>query len=331
MAINYSTKLDIRGVAADPVITELLFQNKTISEGLVRFETGVKAGSIFTENVNTVVFQPFSCGAPSPGGSLGLTDIEISPVKLMTYQEFCYDNLRTSRFNRDMAQGAWNNISGEFDRLVLGSYADKISQQAEIDFWSGVKASTKTAVGLTPSGITSDQQLFIAGLTTTNYDGVAARLIYNSDLSATSSTVLVTGVTIGVTSTNIATEYAKLYASIPAVTLDQEKVYIYAPRSHKQLINIYNSAATYRDLFSREGDKYFYNGVEIKFVPLPENTIIVQEADSIVWATDLANDITSLVIDKIANNREDYFVKTIFTSYAHVVNAKFATIYIKGN
>jgi hypothetical protein len=330
MAISYSSKLDIRGKAAEPVITEILFKNKTISEGLVRFETEVKAGTIFTENENTVVFQDYTCGAPSATGSFGLNDTEIVPVKLMTYQEFCYDNLRTSRFNQDMAAGAWNTISNEFDRLVIGSYADKIAYQAEVDFWAGISSTTKTAIAATPSGITASEQSFAAALTTTKYDGVVARLIYNKDKTAVTTKNLVVGATAGVTSANIATEYAKLYAAAPAVLLEQPDVLIYAPYSHKQLINIYNVSATYRDLFAKEGNSYFYNGVEIKFLPLPENSMVLHSKDAIVWATDLASDITNLMVDKIANNRDDYFVKTVFTSYAHVVNTKFAVLYIKG-
>ncbi len=330
MAINYNAKLDIRGQAAEPVVTEILFRNETIANGLVRFETEVKAGTIFTENENTVTFQDYTCGAPSATGSIALDDTEITPVKIMVYDEFCYDNLRSSRFNRDMAAGAWNTVSGEFDRLVLGSYGDKISQNAEKEFWAGISSTTKTALGATPSGITASEQSFGAALTTTKYDGVVARLIYNKDKSKVTTKNLVIGATAGVTSTNIATEYAKLYAAAPAVTLDQEGVYIYAPKSHKQLINIYNVSATYRDLFAKEGNAYFYNGVEIKFVPLPENSMVLAIADQIVWATDLASDITTLMIDKIANNRDDYFLKNVFTSYCHIVNTKFATLYIKG-
>jgi hypothetical protein len=229
-----------------------------------------------------------------------------------------------------MAAGAWNNVSSEFDRLVLGSYADKISQKAESEFWSGISSATKVAIAATPSGITASEQTYAAALTTTLYDGVVARLIYNDSKSAVSTKVLVKGATGGVTSANIATEYAKAYAAIPAVLLEQDDVLIYAPYSHKQLINIYNVSATYRDLFAKDGDKYFYNGIEIAFVPLPEDSIVIHSKDSIVWATDLPSDITTLMIDKIANNRDDYFVKAVFTSKAHVVNTKYAVLYIKG-
>jgi hypothetical protein len=53
MAIS-ATIVDIRGKAYEPVLEELLFENKTISEGLVAFESDVKNETIFTENTNVV-------------------------------------------------------------------------------------------------------------------------------------------------------------------------------------------------------------------------------------------------------------------------------------
>jgi len=32
-------------------------------------------------------------------------------------------------------------------------------------------------------------------------------------------------------------------------------------------------------------DKYYYNGVEIKFVPLPENCIVAALPSNLVWCT----------------------------------------------
>jgi hypothetical protein len=158
------------------------------------------------------------------------------------------------------------------------------------------------------------------------FDGVITRMIYNG--GAVGGRVNVIGTTI--TSTNIATEYAKAYAAVPSrVLFGAVKPFIYAPYSHKQLINIFNISATYRDLFSVQADgSYFYNGVEIKFVPLAENVMIVARPDYIVWCTDLLSDINMLKIDKIALNREDMFVKNIMTIFAHVLNQSMNVLYL---
>lgn len=329
MAIS-ATIVDLRGKAYEPVITELLFENKTVADNLVSFEDDVKANTIFTENSNTVAMQAYTSGAPSSSGTLTLTDTLITPTKLMFYQEFDPNALRSSRFNRDMKPGAWNTASSEFERTVLAAYAKEVSYDAELKFWSGLTAATQTAIaalspGTAQNEVGAAEQTWAAAQTPALVDGVIGRMIYNN--SALGTRVKVAGTTIS--SSTIAAEYAKVYAAIPAVVLKQtEKPFIYAPHSHMQLINIYNVTATYRDLFSVQGDKYYYNSVEIKFVPLSENVVIAAKPSHIVWCTDLVSDLNYMEINKIANNRDDMFVKHVFSQFTHVVNQAVNVLYV---
>lgn len=334
MAISY-TVVDIRGKAVEPIIEELLFDNKTVADNLVSFETDVKAETIFTENDNTVIMQAYSSGAPTSSGTLGLVDTSVTPVKFMYYQEFDPNALRSSRFKRDMKAGAWNIESSEFGSKVLGAYGRLISQDVESKFWNNILGATQTAIAaLTPGvgqgSVGAAEQTYAASLTAGQFDGVVTRMIYNG--GAVGGRYKVAGTTI--TSSNIATEYGKVYAAIPSVVLQNGQMpFIYAPYSHKQLINIYNVGATYRDLFSvtnmgQATEKYFYNGVEIKFVPLPENCIIAAKPEHIYWCTDLLSDINEFKVDKIANNREDMFVKNIMTIFAHIVNQSKNVLYL---
>jgi hypothetical protein len=323
MAISY-TPTDIRGKAYEPVIEEILFANDTVEKNLVAFETDVKSDTIFTENDNTATMQAFSSGVPTSSGTLGLTDTLVSPVKVMYYQEFDPNTLRSSRFKRDMAAGAWNVESNEFATRVLGSYGRLISEDLQAKFWSNATSATKTAVAAGAN--TTAEKAYVAGLTAGQFDGVITRMIFNN--GAVGGRVNVVGVAI--TSATIAAEYARAYAAVPSrVLFGAVKPYIYAPYSHKQFINIFNVSATYRDLFSVQADgRYFYNGVEIVFVPLAENRMIVARPDYIVWCTDLLSDINMLKIDKIALNREDMFVKNVMTIFAHVLNQSMNVLYL---
>lgn len=331
MAISASI-VDLRGKAYEPILEELLFENKTISENLVSFETDVKNESIFTENTNAVTLQAFSSGAPTSQGTITLTDTAVTPTKVMFYQEFDPNSLRPSRFKRSMKPGAWEMMSTEFERVVLAAYGKEVSLDAESKWWTGVTSATKTAIAaLTPgtgqTSVGAAEQTWSAAQTATQFDGVVAKMIYNN--GALGLRVKVAGTTIS--STNVATEYGKVYAAIPAVVLAQtEKPFLYAPYSHKQFINIFNVSATYRDLFSVDikADKYFYNGIEIKFVPLPENCVIAALSSNLIWCTDLVADINKMEINKIANNREDMFVKHIFTIAAHVARQANNVLYL---
>jgi hypothetical protein len=331
MAIS-ATIVDIRGKAYEPILEELLFENKTVADNLVSFETDVKNETIITESSAIVTLQAYASGAPTSQGTLGFVDTAVTPTKVMFYQEFDPNALRPSRFKRSMKPGAWEIMSTEFERTVMAAYGKEVSLDAESKWWTGVTAATKTAIAaLTPgtgqTAVGAAEQTWAAAQTATQFDGVVAKMIYNG--GALGLRVKVAGTTVS--SSNIAAEYGKVYAAIPAVVLAQsEKPFLYAPYSHKQLINIYNVSATYRDLFAVDikADKYFYNGIEIKFVPLPENCVIAALPSNLIWCTDLVADINKMEINKIANNREDMFVKHIFTIAAHVARQANNVLYL---
>lgn len=339
MPITY-TPVAIRGVAAEPIIEEILFENKTIAEDLVTFETDVKAETIFTETTATAVLQAYTSGVPTTAGSLNAFDTVVTPTKVQFYQEFDPNTLRFSRFKRDMKPGAWEIMSDEFQKIVIGGlYAKQISLAAENEFWNGVTSAQKTAIaGLTPgapnTSVSAAEQAIVAGLSASQVNGVLATMLYNSSNTAGTPAVggriKVAGATI--TSANIKAEYDKVYAAIPAVVLNvSEQPFIYAPRSHKQMIIQANNVTTdYKKPFDVDASatKFYFNGLEIKFVPIPEKVIICALKSHLVWATDLQADINNMQLDKIANNREDMFMKNNMTLAAHVANQRFNVLYV---
>ena len=333
--------VEFRGQAAEPILEELLFENETISQELVMFEDDVKANTIFSEESAEAVMQAYTSGAPTSEGSLGGFDAVVTPEKIMYYQEFDPDTLRFSRYKRSMRQGAWETFSDEFERVVIGGvYAGKISADAEAKFWNNATAATKAAVAGLTAGTAQDEvgteeQALVAATPDGLFDGIVQKMIYNTSraggTAAVGERVKVVGDTI--TASNIKAEYDKLYAAIPAVVLsgNTEPPYIYAPRSHKQLINIYNNnPSNYKDAFSVSEDKtrYYFNGVEIKFVPIPENVMIAAKKEHLFWCTDLIADFNDMKLDKIANNQEKMFLKNIMALQPHVAHQAFNVLYV---
>jgi hypothetical protein len=341
MAISY-TPVAVKGKVLEEVVTEILFENKTISEELVDLQDNVKADTIVTDFGLTVAQQAYTSGAKTASGTIGINDKSITPVKVMYYDEFDPESLRLSRFKRDMPQGAANITSNEFNQLLIAGLEPKISADAESKFWNGATAATKVAVAaLTPGAgqgsAGAAEQTYVAAAPTTLFDGVVTTMIYNSPNAATAAGVgariKVAGTTIS--GSNIATEYAKVYAAIPAVVLNQvdKKPYLYAPHSHKQFINILNTSETYRDKFLVVGlgtpaEKYFYNGTEIKFVPLPENCVIAALPENIKWLCDAFSDLNEMLINVIANNRQDMFYMFTMTQFAWVVRQAINVLYL---
>tara|TARA_R110000796_G_scaffold97429_1_gene204404 strand:+ start:3379 stop:4404 length:1026 start_codon:yes stop_codon:yes gene_type:complete len=340
MAIT-SNSIDILGVAVEPILTDILFENNTINKGLVTFESDVKAETIFTEASATATMQQYTDGVPTSTGDLSTFDAKVTPTKVLFYQEFIPANLRFSRYKRSMPAGAYNNFSTEFERIVIGGvYASKISLSAEKNYWLGATAATKTAIAALTAGaantsIGTEEKALVASSAlgiSAQFDGVLTKVLYNNSRASgavgVGERLKVVGTTI--TAANIKAEYDKVYAAIPAEVLESgENPIIYAPYSHKQLITIFNNnVANFKDAFAVSGNTFAFNGIVIEFVPLPENVILCAKKSHLFWVTDLTSDINTMKMDKIANNREDMFLKSIMSIGAHVGNQKFNVLYV---
>ncbi len=335
MALSYN-KVDIRGVAFKDVMGEILFTNNTLEEGLVTFAEDVKANTVFTDTAHTIALQQYISGVPTASGTIGVNDYLITPKKFMAYDEFNMEALRTGRFNRDMKPGAWNMTSTEFEAAVLNGIAPYVSIAAEQAFWNGATSATKTAVAaLTPgaaqTSVGAAEQTYVAAAPTNLFDGIVTKMIYDASNAVVGTRAKVAGTTI--TASNIFTEYGKLYTGGPAVVLHSkiEKPTIYAPYSHLAMINQFNTANTYKsDVFvvDQIAGTYYFQGVKIVFVPLPENCMILSVKSSIVWVTDLTDDLSYVQIEKKQNNADDMFYKFVFLLESHVRNRKFQTLYL---
>ncbi len=335
-----SNSLDIRGQVVEPIIEEILFENNTLAKGLVTFEDDIKANTIFTEGGADAVMQAWISGEPTTQGSLNTWDYQVTPQKVMFYQTFDPENLRFTRYKRSMKKGAWENFSTEFERVIIGGiYAKQISLSAERNFWLAAKTATKTTIAALTAGtantsIGTEEQDMVEDFLGADglFDGLLTKILYNdsraSGTAAVGERIKVVGTTI--TSANIKAEYDKVYEAIPAEVLQNgEKPIIYAPYSHAQLITIYNNNAEfYRDSFAVSGESYGFNGLNIEFVPIPENVILCAKKSHLFWVTDLLSDVNTMKMDKIAANREDYFIKSCMSEGAHVANQAFNVLYV---
>lgn len=335
-----SNSIDILGVAAEPIIEEILFENNTLAKGLVTFEDDVKAETIFTEADATATMQAWTSGVPTSSGSLNSWDVKVTPSKVMFYQEFDPETLRFTRYKRSMKPGAWENFSTEFEQVVIGGiYAKRISLSAERNFWLGATSATKTAIAALTAGTaqnqisTQEKAMVAASLGADGlFDGLLTKVLYNNSRASGATQlgerIKVVGTTI--TASNIKAEYDKIYAAIPAEVLENgEQPIIYVPYSHKQLITIFNNnVANYKDAFAVSGDSYGFNGLRIEFVPFPENVMLCAKKEHLFWVTDLMSDVNNIKMDKIANNREDMFLKSCMSEGAHVANQQYNVLYV---
>jgi hypothetical protein len=337
MAIT-GTQVDIRGAAVEPILEEVLFANKTISEGYVTFASDIKAGTIMTETGVDVTAQLYTGSALSSSGSMTVNDRIITPTKLEYKQTFLQEALRAGRFGRSMNPGAFNIESSEFASVVLAQYAPNVSQDAENIFWGGITSTTKTAIAaLTPGAgqgsMTAATQTAVASLTAGLLDGVFSKVLY--DNSALGGYIKVTGTTV--TASNIAAEIGKIFLAIPAENLEDtvSPTAIYCPRAWKQLCyNANNTVGAAQQVnFQISGNdfnsaKVYYNGVELIFVPTPNNLMAyAQRKAAIFFCTDLLDDVNRFIVDKLTADSDVQFVRTIYTLAAHVGQASKGVLY----
>jgi hypothetical protein len=325
MAIAYSTATEPKAVI-EKVLEEVLFANKTISEGYVTFNDNIKAGTIFTEESMSVTAQLYTGSALSSSGTVTLTDRTITPTKLEYKQTFLQESLRASRYKRSMKPGAWNIESSEFASDVLAKYGPNVSEDAESIFWGGITAATKTAIA-------AATQTAVAALTASLVDGVFAKVLY--DNAALGGYIKVTGTTV--TKANIAAEVDKIFQAIPAENINDtaSPTVIYCPRSWKQLCYSANNAvgASQQINFDIVGNEFstskvYYQGVEMLFVPTPNALMAyAQRKAAVSWNTDLVDDVNRFETGKVANDGDTQFVRAIYTLAANVGQATKGVLY----
>lgn len=337
MAISYTAPTTIYGPELVPVVEQLYFENKTIEKGYVTFNDNIKAGTIITEELVTVTAQLYTGAALSSSGTLALNDRTALLTKLEYKQTFLDEAIRQTRFNTTMKKGAWEIESNEFNTKVLNKYGPLVSQDAESIFWSGITAATKTAIAaLTPGAgqgsITAATQTAVAAMTAGLVDGIFAKALY--DNGALGTYIKVTGTTV--TSANIAAQFATYYAAIPAVVLDNDAdpPIFYAPRAWKQLIyNANNTVGNAQQInFLIEGTgkaaRFYYNNVEIVFVPTQNNLMsYCNQKSKVMWNTDMLDDVQKVEIGKVANDGDTRFIRSIYCIHTHIALAANGVLY----
>lgn len=346
MAITYTGgKQNYQELQA--VVSELYSNSGTFRDGFIDVQESFKSGLDVYESKVSATMTALNTGGVSTTGNIGL-NFQKTPVSLFTYnyEDTIDDNLlKGTMFEKTMKAGAFNTISDDFDKKVLIYTAPAISEDLENKIWNGATAATKSAVaGLTPGAgqgvITGSAQALVAAMPTTLFDSISARIIYNNSQSKAvpgaglGDYVKVVGTTI--TSANIADEYSKIYQGAPEKVVNNsnpaEVPYIFAPRGDRQLIKIANNAkgAAQQINFLIEGvganEKIYYNGIEIKFVPLVGFRILTAGV-YLKLLLDLTSDVAMLQIDKMANGALQRYIKNVGSIATWVTNQRYITLY----
>lgn len=346
MAINY-TGSSTETTEYKEILQELYAESFTIREGLVEVEQGHKSGMDIYESSVSVTSSSASNDAVGATGDIELKANK-STVNLKTFQyedKIDEAQLKSTRFERSIASGAFNHVSNEFDQKVLIQVAPAIGEDIENKLWNGATSATKTAIaGLTAGAgqgsISAGAQVLVDDMPTQEFDSLIATILYNDSQAKTTAGaglgdyIKVPSIATSVDQTNISAEYEKIYSTAPskAVNHRNEPPVIYAPIADKQLIKLANNKVGALDNknFTIEGsgvnEVISYNGHVIKFVPLKGFRIFAIPSYLKVLM-DLTSDVSSLEIDKCANGERRRYIKNIQTMATWCVGQKYITVY----
>jgi hypothetical protein len=332
--VTYSPA-EFTGSFYEEIFNEILYMNKTVERGLVRLIDNVNTETILTESNVSVSTQAYKA-SPLPAdasGSLAFADKILRPYQFMRYDEFTPNTIMFSRMGKpNSGDTSFPKVTDEFQRQILARYGAAEAELMESRFWNAATTATKTAVAALTAGtgqnaVGTAEKTYVAAAPTDLIDGVLTKLILSYNV--TKRRFKVAGTTI--TATNIADEYGKIYEAIIPKLLQPNyagSVRIYAPHNHLQLINTYNTNATYRDLFQVSGGNYYYNGVQIEFVPLPNNAMIAGIGTDLVWGCDITDAKSSVKIDFLRANSDDMFVWMKYTQESSFVQAQQFVVYL---
>lgn len=345
MAVNYSGG-KTNQTELEAIQQELYAESFTLREGLVEVNQGHKSGADVYESSVEVTAKAATTGGVTASGDIDLNVNKTGvPLVSFEYQDVIdEDSLKGTRFERSMADGAFNNVSDEFDQKVLIQVAPAIGEDVENMIWNGATKDQKAAIAGLPPGaaqgsISAGAQTLVAAMPTRLVNSLPATILYNA-----SNAKAVPGAGLGdyikvpsiaaVDASTIAAEYGKMYLAAPskAVNHRSEPAQIFAPLADRQLIKTANNsvgAASNKNFLiegSGENEVISYNGHVINFVPL-EGFRIFAIPSYLKVLMDLMSDVSSLNIGQMANGARQRYIKNIQTMTTWVVGQKYITLY----
>jgi hypothetical protein len=313
------------GEHAQEIYSAVVASNRTVANNVIRFLPNIKNEQHVTSISGDVPFVGYQekiretdIDAFHAQSTLKLADRTISPVKILAFDTFTTDNLRNSRFGAGMAPGAKNIGSTEFEKAVTDYLIPRLGKSYEKLMWTGITAAAKTAIAASSTATTA-QKAWAAAQTAGLVNGLIAASILAGDDPAANGAMVKTVVGTTINTSNIATEYGKIFAALPGEVIEEGNAGIVAPLSDLQTILAANVAQTYRDIFTVSGTgadmKVSYLTIPIEFAPLGSARMAgkLGATSNLIAGTDLLGDVNSFEINKVNNVGDEIFGKMVAT------------------
>ncbi len=258
------------GKAAADFISASVLEATTLSRNLVKIYPNVKYKEVIRVASNSNAIQSSKCDFTALG-DISIAEKILEPVKLMINLKDCKDVLEKEWESENMRPGAKNSSwTKNFTSWVQKKMQDDVAIGVDQLMWQGATGGTSS--------------LYIAKPFLTETSGYVARMLADSDV------IDVTGTTIS--SANILTEIAKVYAAIPDTIVYNPDLKFYVSRAtlrayQTALPQTFNSNSNF-DITKPQS--VYFNGIELVAVPIADNKIVATYPNNLGFATDLLSD-----------------------------------------
>ena len=254
----------IGGVAGE--ITGAAFKEaQTIKENLVTVLPDIDFQMSLRKISYTNGRVDYACGF-TPTGAVTLSEVLLTPKKIMNAQEICKEDLRQIWSSASMGFSAHNdNMPKDVEAALLNEILQDTAQATDLDIWGGVAATTGRIGGFL--------ELFAAdaGIIKANNGIVTA--------------------TAAITKANVQTEIEKVLDAVP-VSLRRKKNTVFLVSSNVALA--YEQALISAGISNGMGGAEMnlaYGSTKITVVDaLPDNTFVVYEVKNLYFGTGLMDD-----------------------------------------
>ena len=254
----------VGGVAGE--ITGAAFKEaQTIKENLVTVLPDIDFQMSLRKISYTNGRVDYACGF-TPTGAVTLSEVLLTPKKIMNAQEICKEDLRQIWSSASMGFSAHNdNMPKDVEAALLNEILMDTAQATDLDIWQGVAATTGRIGG------------FIE--------------LFDADAGVIKANNGITTLAGAITKANVQTEIEKVLEAVP-VSLRRKKNTVFLVSSNVALA--YEQALISAGISNGMGGAEMnlaYGSTKITVVDaLPDNTFVVYEVKNLYFGTGLLAD-----------------------------------------
>ena len=323
---------DYRGEVLDDILTYAIQENQTYKEGLIHVKPGIQkrfalpllqSGKIIQDHVATPVQSV---------GNFDWTQRTLEPNDFMIYVEF---NPRDYEEYYKHFQPVNNLVFRELDPMVQAAMIHEImgKKDAYIDhaIWCSALADTKAKI---TANNPSESVLEIGGEDEAGemkyFDGAIARLLANGAAAAGTEDAkggkfIAAGTGTFTNGEAVRNELYSMWKACPPKLRRRPNLTFLMDYNTWDIYDQYMSDQHHKYTDDRNENQHMFRGKRlIPMVSLPENTIILGNfttgKESNLWmGVDYASDENVLIVDRLQNNSELYFMKMILKMDVNIV------------